>query len=83
VFGIEATDMAEIARMNVAHNGMSDVIEILQGRSEQITLPVAKVDIIVSEWMGYFLVFEAMLDSVLAARDKWLAPDGIGTSMCV
>lgn len=36
-----------------------------------------KVDIIISEWMGYFLLFEGMLDSVLYARDKWLAPNGI------
>ena len=27
--------------------------------------------------MGYFLLYESMLDSVLYARDKWLAPDGI------
>ncbi len=26
--------------------------------------------------MGYFLLFEGMLDSVLVARDKWLAPGG-------
>ena len=31
---------------------------------------------IVSEWMGYALLFETMLDSVLAARDKWLRPGG-------
>lgn len=29
-----------------------------------------QVDIIISEWMGYFLVYESMLDSVLYARDK-------------
>ena len=34
------------------------------------------VDIIVSEWMGYGLLFECMLDSVLEARDRWLKPDG-------
>ena len=27
--------------------------------------------------MGYFLLYESMLDCVLYARDKWLAPDGI------
>ena len=32
---------------------------------------------IVSEWMGYSLLYEAMLDTVLFARDKWLAPGGI------
>lgn len=30
------------------------------------------VDIIVSEWMGYFLLRESMLDSVIRARDKFL-----------
>jgi hypothetical protein len=50
---------------------------LLQGRIEEITLPVPQVDIIISEWMGYFLLFEAMLDSVLVARDRWLAPGGI------
>ena len=33
------------------------------------------VDIIVSEWMGYFLLYESMLDTVLFARDKWLIPN--------
>ncbi len=35
-----------------------------------------QVDIIVSEWMGYFLLYESMLDTVIYARDKWLAPGG-------
>ena len=26
--------------------------------------------------MGYFLLYEAMLDSVLIARDRFLKPDG-------
>jgi hypothetical protein len=26
---------------------------------------------------GYFLLYESMLDTVLWARDKWLAPDGL------
>ena len=36
-----------------------------------------KVDIIISEWMGYFLLYESMFDSVIYARDKWLAPGGM------
>ena len=41
---------------------------------EEVKLPVEKVDIIISEWMGYFLLFESMLDSVLFARNKYLEP---------
>jgi protein arginine N-methyltransferase 1 len=37
---------------------------------------VEKVDIIISEWMGYFLLYESMLDTVLYARDKWLVKGG-------
>lgn len=44
---------------------------------EEIELPVEKVDVIISEWMGYFLLYESMLDSVLYARDKWLVEGGI------
>lgn len=32
---------------------------------------VGKVDVLVSEWMGYGLLFETMLDSVLVARDRY------------
>ena len=40
-------------------------------------MPVEKVDIIISEWMGYCLFYESMLETVLYARDKWLARDGM------
>jgi protein arginine N-methyltransferase 1 len=43
---------------------------------EEIELPVKEVDIIISEWMGYFLLYESMLDSVLFARDKYLKKGG-------
>lgn len=35
------------------------------------------VDIIVSQWMGFFLMYEARLGEVLCARDKWLKPGGL------
>lgn len=34
------------------------------------------VDVLLSEWMGYCLLYESMLSSVLLARDKWLKPGG-------
>ena len=49
-----------------------DKITLIKGKVEEVDLPVDKVDIIISEWMGYFLLYESMLDTVLVARDKWL-----------
>ena len=50
---------------------------MIKGKVEEIELPVDKVDIIISEWMGYFLLYESMFDTVLYARDKWLTPEGL------
>jgi len=43
----------------------------MRGKMEEIQLPVEKVDIIISEWMGYCLFYESMLDTVLYARSVW------------
>lgn len=53
---------------------VSTVITLIRGKVEEVTLPdgIEKVDIIISEWMGYCLFYESMLKTVLYARDKWL-----------
>lgn len=66
------------AREIVEANGMSDKITLLQGKMEEVQLPFPEVDIIISEWMGYFLLYESMLDTVLWARDRYLRKDGNG-----
>jgi protein arginine N-methyltransferase 1 len=60
------------ARQIVEDNGLSDKVTLIQGKMEEVELPVPHVDIIISEWMGYFLLYESMLDTVLVARDKYL-----------
>jgi type I protein arginine methyltransferase len=77
VIGVDMSTIIEKAREIVEVNGMSDRITLLQGKMEEVELPFGKVDIIVSEWMGYFLLYESMLDTVLYARDKYLAPKGL------
>lgn len=49
----------------------------MKGKLEEAELPVQEFDIIISEWMGYFLLYESMLDTVLLARDKYLKKDGL------
>uniref|UniRef100_A0A8D2LAK3 type I protein arginine methyltransferase n=1 Tax=Varanus komodoensis TaxID=61221 RepID=A0A8D2LAK3_VARKO len=74
-----AVDQSEIlyqAMDIVRLNGFKDTISLIKGRIEEVDLPVEKVDIIISEWMGYFLLFESMLDSVIYARDMYLAEGG-------
>jgi protein arginine N-methyltransferase 1 len=77
VIGVDMSTIIEKAREIVEANGMSDKITLLQGKMEEVVLPFPKVDIIISEWMGYFLLYESMLDTVLYARDKYLVKDGL------
>jgi len=84
VIGVDASDIVRTARKIVAANGLEHVVTLVQGRVEDlVALPhgIERVDVIVSEWMGYFLVFESMLDSVLFARDRWLREDGAGVML--
>ena len=77
VIGVDMSTIIEKAKEIVECNGMSDKITLLQGKMEEVKLPFDKVDIIISEWMGYFLLYESMLDTVLYARDKYLVKDGL------
>ena len=77
VIGVDFSTIIEKAKEIVAVNGMSDKITLLQGKMEEVELPFPKVDIIISEWMGYFLLYESMLDTVLWARDRYLNKNGL------
>lgn len=50
------------------------VVSIVRGKMEEVVMPdgIEKVDIIISEWMGYCLFYESMLNTVIYARDKFL-----------
>merc|ERR1712141_150970 len=65
VYGIDMSSIIDHAKTIVKDNGMENDITLIKGKVEE-------VEIIISEWMGYCLLYESMLDTVLYARDKWL-----------
>lgn len=76
VYAVDCSSIVVQAKQIIEKNGFSEKITLIRGKIEEIELPVDTVDIIVSEWMGYFLLYESMLDTVLYARDKWLVREG-------
>uniref|UniRef100_A0A0P4WE83 type I protein arginine methyltransferase n=1 Tax=Scylla olivacea TaxID=85551 RepID=A0A0P4WE83_SCYOL len=77
VHAVEASGMAAIIDKVAEDNGFRDVIQVHHTRVEDVTLPDdEKVDVIVSEWMGFYLLHESMLNSVISARDRFLSEDG-------
>lgn len=83
VIGVDMSGILDSARKIVETNGFGEKITLLKGKLEEVdilgSLPPGhtKVDIIISEWMGYFLFYESMLDTVLYARDNFLAKGGL------
>jgi hypothetical protein len=81
VIGVDMSSIIDKAKEIVQANGLSSKITLLQGKMEEVEMPRqhmnnGKVDIIISEWMGYFLLYESMLDTVLYARDQYLLEGG-------
>ncbi|KAH0934436.1 LOW QUALITY PROTEIN: hypothetical protein HID58_011553, partial [Brassica napus] len=76
VYAVDASDIAVQANEVVKANGLSDKVIVLHGRVEDVEID-EEVDVIISEWMGYMLLYESMLGSVITARDRWLKPGGL------
>merc|ERR1719414_590189 len=76
VTGVDMSDIIHQAMDIVRENSLESRITLLKGRLEDLSeLRGRRFEVIVSEWMGYFLLFEGMLDSVIAARKRHLAED--------
>lgn len=75
VYAVERSSIVEYARQIIAENGYQDIITVIQGIAEEIDLP-EKVDVVISEWMGYALLYESMLPSVIFARNKFMKETG-------
>ncbi|VAH27500.1 unnamed protein product [Triticum turgidum subsp. durum] len=60
--------------------GSPQVISVVHTKAEEldhkIVVPPNGFDVLVSEWMGYCLLYESMLSSVIYARDHFLKPGG-------
>mmetsp|Transcript_12657 Transcript_12657/g.16378 ORF Transcript_12657/g.16378 Transcript_12657/m.16378 type:complete len:551 (+) Transcript_12657:137-1789(+) len=79
VLGVDASEIVHKAKEIVKANKYENIVTIVKGKVEDDSImdslsmsPGEKVDVLVSEWMGYGLLFESMLDSVLVARDRFL-----------
>ena len=74
VYAVEGSSIAKHAESLVKSNRVDSVIQVISGKIEEIDLP-EKVDMIISEPMGYMLLNERMLETYLHAK-KWLKPEG-------
>uniref|UniRef100_A0A0A9YRK5 type I protein arginine methyltransferase n=1 Tax=Lygus hesperus TaxID=30085 RepID=A0A0A9YRK5_LYGHE len=77
VYAVEASEgMIPLLKDTCRINNFEEVIQVVAGKVEDVELP-EKVDVIISEWMGFYLIHEGMLSSVIHARDKFLQPGGV------
>jgi predicted RNA methylase len=77
VYAVEKADIYRSCNKEIKKRGLESKVKVMNCRAEEAPLEGIKNDILVSEWMGYFLLFERMLPSVLNVRDKFLDEAGI------
>ena len=76
VYAVEPANAIHLARKMANTNGYADRIVFLQALSTQLTLP-EPADIIVSDLRGAFPLFHNHIPTIIDARQRLLAPDGI------
>lgn len=81
VYAVDASASVHIARQLADQNGFAGVVEVIQGKVEEVLLPAPqlqqRVDVLISEPIGFLLVHERMLESYVEARDRFLKPGGL------
>ena len=75
VYAVEKSGIAKYAERIVKENGHQERVQVVNSGAEDLDLP-EEVDVIVSEWMGYCLLYESMLPSVISARDRFMRKGG-------
>ena len=77
VYGVDMSTILDHVSQIVKDNNLQDRVTLIKGKIEDVKLPVEKVDIIVSDWMGFCLFYDSTLKAVLYARNKFLKQDGL------
>jgi predicted RNA methylase len=75
VYAVEEGPVIEIARGLADHNGLSDRIVFVEGRSTEIELP-EQVDVVVTETLWGFGIGEGLVSWVADARRRFLRDGG-------
>ena len=81
IYAVEANRyIADMSRLIIEQNGLQDKITVINKPVEEVDIDdwkhgEEKASVIISEWMGFYLIHESMLESVLWARDFLCDPN--------
>ena len=65
--------MCILSKKIIQQNGYADRVTVLEGQASDVQLPSGVLaDVLISEWMGFYLLHESMLEAVVTARDRLL-----------
>ncbi len=76
VYAVESNEAIYLAQQLAVENGFADRINFIHDLSTRVTLP-EKADLIVSDLRGQLPLFGAHVPSIVDARRRHLAPDGL------
>jgi cyclopropane fatty-acyl-phospholipid synthase-like methyltransferase len=81
VYAVDNADIEEMMSSEFRQLIKEGKIEFIKATIEELAseeqFRIPKVDVVVSEWMGYFLIFENMISSYMFAIKTFLKPEGV------
>lgn len=76
VYAVEACHkLIPILNDVVKDNNCESIVEVIYGEVESIEVP-DNIDVLISEWMGHYLLHESMIESIINAR-RFLSSDSL------
>jgi protein arginine N-methyltransferase 1 len=76
VYGVDPTDLVAVAREVARANGLADRVEFVQALSSDLH-PPERADVIVFDLRGVLPPFQRIVETVVDARERLLAPGGV------
>src|SRR5262245_12583417 len=76
VYAIEPNNIIYVEQEIAAANGYDDRIQFIQDMSDKVTLP-ERGNVIISDIRGILPLFGTHIPSIIDARERLLAPDGV------
>ncbi len=77
MYAIEKSEIITKLRTEINKRQLKEYVKLMNCTAEEAPLEGIACDVLVSEWMGYFLLCERMLPSVLGVRDRCLSQNGL------
>jgi ribosomal protein L11 methylase PrmA len=77
VYSVDASPALALTKKIVERNNFQNIIEVLKGRINDLSIPEKSVDIIICDWVSSFIINDEIINDLILARNTLLKKGGL------